>query len=308
MIHHVYANQSNVGDWLSARGIQSLLAPWPMQDHLCDAPFVPDTLAALNAAGPGDFIVIGGGGLFMDYFVPFWEGFRAIAARVPFVIWGAGCCDMKREQTRPPLKLLCEIAGQSKLCVVRDELTRDLFSACQRPRAVLCPSVAVVATRGGGQKRLLHVDHYDNVGAEIYERMVAMGETFARRTGRDYRQTNNLSPAGHNGALQQALDLYASADLVLTSRLHGCLIALAMGRRVLAVSGDRKVESFMDAAGLGEWVCDLEEIEALPSQLEKLPQQRVPWEFIEQGRSGNREVAEQVRALISESEPCKGAE
>jgi polysaccharide pyruvyl transferase WcaK-like protein len=299
MIYHVYANQSNVGDWLSARGIQTLLAPCPVQEHFCDEPFVGETLAALGNAGPGDFIIIGGGGLFMDYFIPFWEGFRSIAARVPFVIWGVGCCDMKREPTHAPVQLISEIARQSRLCVVRDQLTRDRLSDCALPPPVICPTVVAVPMTAGGQERLLHVDHYDNVGAEIYERMVRVAESFAERTGRSYRQTNNLIPAGHNGALAKTLELYSSADLVITSRLHGCIISLAMGRRVLVVSGDRKVESFMQAAGLSEWVCDLHDIDSFPDRLQKLHEQRLPAEFIEAGRQQNRRVGEQVSAILT---------
>ena len=43
-VYHVYANRSNVGDWLSARGIQALLAPLPVTELLCDEPFVPETI------------------------------------------------------------------------------------------------------------------------------------------------------------------------------------------------------------------------------------------------------------------------
>ncbi len=202
MIHHVYANPSNIGDWLSARGIQSLLPPDPVQEHFCDAPFVEATLSALRELGPDDFIVIGGGGLFMDYFVPFWEGFLPIAARVPFCIWGAGYCDMKREQSRPPAKLISEIIRQSRLCIVRDELTRENLSDCELPPPVICPTVVAVPTRGGELKRPLNVDHYDNVGADIYERILSAAEEFADRTGRSYRQTNNLIPSGRVTALQ----------------------------------------------------------------------------------------------------------
>jgi hypothetical protein len=304
MIYHVYANQSNAGDWLSARGIQSLLAPIELKKLFCDTPFAAETLAALSDAGPDDFVVIGGGGLFMDYFVPFWEGFLPIAARVPFCIWGAGCCDLKRFQSRPPLKLLTEVVRQSQLCVVRDHLTRSFFGECHLPPPVVCPTVNAVPSAGGEQKQLLHVDHYDSVGPENYERMVVIAQEFAAATGRSYCQTNNLIPAGHNGALRKTLDLYASSDLVITSRLHGCIIALAMGRRVLVVSGDRKVESFMKAAGLREWVCDLNEIEALPARLEELPRQRLPVEFIERARQQNRRIAAQVCALISNHQPA----
>src|ERR1043165_8456109 len=105
MIHHVFANKSNIGDWLSAQGIQRLLGV-PVIEHLCDEPFVPETLEALRELKANDLIVIGGGGLFMDYFVPFWEGFREIASRVPFCIWGVGYCHIKREDSRPPPSLL----------------------------------------------------------------------------------------------------------------------------------------------------------------------------------------------------------
>jgi hypothetical protein len=141
------------------------------------------------------------------------------------------------------------------------------------------------------------VDHYNNVGVEIYERMVEIAEEFAERTGRTCRQTNNLLSTGHKGQLQKILDLYISSDLVLTSRLHGCIIALALGRRVLAVSGDHKVESFMHAAGLGEWVCDLDDVDSLPARLEKLPGQKLPVEFIVEGRRQNKLVAEKIIAM-----------
>ena len=142
------------------------------------------------------------------------------------------------------------------------------------------------------------MDHFNNVGEEIYERMVAVAEKFAARTGRSDRQTNNLIPAGHKGELEKVLNLYITSDLVLSSRMHGCIIALAMGRRVLAVSGDRKVEGFMGAAGLSEWVVDLEHIAELPAKLKKLPEQILPVKFIEEGRGQNRIVAETILAML----------
>ena len=301
MIHHVYANQSNIGDWLSARGIQSLLPHVRVEEHFCDTPFSEETLSKLHAAGPDDFIIIGGGGLFMDYFIPFWKGFLSIAERVPYCIWGVGYCDMKREESRPPASLISEIVRLSSLCIVRDELTRQNLSECHLPSPVICPTVVAVQPRGGSLKQLLHVDSYGDVGEEIYERMVSIAQSFAAQTARSYRQTNNLIPAGHTGRLQQTLDLYGDADLVLTSRLHACIIATAMGRPVLALSGDRKVESFMNAAGLSDWVCDLTDIDLLPSKLERLHEQRVPVDFIEQGRRDNHAVASQVRKLVSDA-------
>jgi polysaccharide pyruvyl transferase WcaK-like protein len=298
MVHHIYANQSNVGDWLSAKGIQSLIAPIEVKEHFCDTPFVAETVAALESAAQHDFIVIGGGGLFMDYFAPFWEAFQPIARRVPFGIWGAGCCAHKRAATGLPEQLLSEIIEEARFCVVRDELTRSALSQANVRPAVACPALVAVTPRPERQHRLLYVDHYDVVGAENYEKIVALAEQFARKTGRNYRQINNLISKGSNAALEGILDLYASADLIVSSRLHGCIIGLAMGRPVLAISGDRKVESFMGEAGLADWVCDLHQIDSLPERLDELPTQTVPSVFLERAQEQNRLIGQEIKALI----------
>jgi polysaccharide pyruvyl transferase WcaK-like protein len=298
MIHHVYANQSNAGDWLSAQGIQSLLGIRAVQEHFCDEPFVDGTIAALSEAGPDDFIIIGGGGLFMDYFLPFWEKFRSIASRAPFCIWGVGNCDMKRQSSRLPRKLITEVVRQSSLCVVRDELTRCFLGDSRLPLPVPCPSILAIEPAGAPQPRLLHVDHYNNVGEEIYEKLVAISQCFAQRTGRSYRQTNNLIPKGKKEALRTILGYYESADLVFSSRLHGCILALAMHRPVLAISGDHKVESFMEAAGLGDWVLCLDEVDSVADRLEQLHKQILPVAFIEHWRAENRRVGRQVLQLL----------
>jgi len=301
MIHHVYANQSNIGDWLSARGIQSLLAPAHIEEHFCDEPFVAETLRRLALTSEEDFIIIGGGGLFMNYFAPFWEGFREIARRRAFCIWGVGCCDHKNSQSRLPATLVAGILRESRLSVVRDDLMRSVLNRADLPSPVPCPAINAVPRLEGGRARLLHVDHFSVVGERVYDLMCRTAQAFAKETGRTYRTTNNLVRAGDHRALDRTLKLYASADLVLTSRLHGCIIGLAMGRKVLAVSGDRKVESFMHAAGLGEWVCDVADVTSLPGRLAGLQRQPEPRTFIEWVREANASVAEKVRALVAQT-------
>ncbi len=309
MIHHVYANQSNVGDWLSALGIQKLLgvgsrcdpaANSPLQEHFCDDPSVDETLDALSRATPEDLIIIGGGGLFMDCFSRFWNGFRDVAERVPFAIWGVGACELERGGSRLPQDLIGEIAERSRLCVVRDELTCDLLSPIRLPPPVVCPCVAAVAPGRNEDALVLHVDHYNSVGPENFERMCAAGDDFAAKSGRLSRRTNNLIEPGNAAQLDRVLGLYRAAGVVLSSRLHGCILAVATGRPVLAVSGDRKVESFMRAAGLGDWVLDLDEIESVPERLAGIHLQRRPVAFVDEARRRNRAVAACVGSLIAE--------
>jgi len=299
MIHHIFANRSNIGDWLSARGIQQLLAPQPFKEYLCDTPFVPETIARLSAElTSDDLIIIGGGGLFSNYFTPFWQAFLPVAFRCPLIIWGVGCCDIKSENSLPPLDLIQSVVSKSSLCVVRDELTHHYLSAGNKPRIVPCPTFNAIETFADRGTGILHVDHYDTIGSDNYDKAVNMTEAFAQRTGRVCRQTNNIISAGNRRELDERIVRYQKSDLVVTSRLHGCIIGQAIGNKVLAISGDRKVDSFMNAAGLGDWVCDVKNIDRLPVMLEALSSQPTPTDFVEQTRRSNRDIAEMVRTIL----------
>lgn len=297
MIHHVFANRSNIGDWLSAKGIQSLLGI-EVKEYLCDEPFVEETAAALSRLTPSDLIVIGGGGLFMDYFTPFWESFRPIAARVPFCIWGAGACDLKREPSLAAPSLMKEIVRQSRLCAVRDELTKNYLSEALTLPPVGCPSLSVVKPPPAPGFGLLHVDNYSTAGAEIYDAMDRLCREYAERTGRVYRQANNRIEPGREKELDHMLLRYHKSDLVVSSALHGCIFAVGMGLKLAAVSGDRKIDSFMRAAGLSDWVLDIDEIDRLPALLEKLPSQAPARDFVEKTRLDNRRIAGRIREEI----------
>lgn len=298
MIYHIYANQSNIGDWLSAIGIQSLLAREPITELFCDAPFVADTLAALAVASKGDAVVVGGGGLFMDYFTPFWEGMRAIVESVPTYLWGVGYCDLKSEPSRVPTILLAEIVARSRLCFVRDELTRSYLASCKLPDPVPCPSLCTVDPPEPAGHALLHVDNYTTAGAAAFDVMDATGRQFAAQTGRPYLRTNNRIQPGSRDELKATLERYAQADLILSSALHGCVLGLAMGRKVLAVSGDTKIESFMQAAGLGDWVLDIDELGRLQQSLVALPEQPPRPGFVLAARQANTEIAARIRAEL----------
>ena len=302
MIRHVYANRSNIGDWLSARGIQALLGSCDISDHYCDAPFVQETIASLSQSAEDDLIVIGGGGLFMDYFEPFWRALLKAPPPAPVFIWGVGLCDLKAEASKPTRQLLQRVAGMAEQCVVRDAATWAHIGLRHLPPPILCPSLAAVAAEPSGWG-LLHVDNYTTVGADAFETMDREGRHFAAATDRPYRRTNNRLEAGvDEAALQRVLDLYRSSDLVLSSALHGCVIALAMGRPVLAVSGDWKIEGFMNAVGIGEWVIDASDVQRVAELLPALTRQAIPWERMAAAVQNNRAVAARILAAQADLE------
>lgn len=300
MIHHVFANRSNIGDWLSAKGIQRLLQPFRVKEYLCDEPFAADTLHALAALPKGELVVIGGGGLFMDYFAPFWSGLREVVSRLNVCVWGVGYCDLKYETSHPPLEVIQEVVSHTRLCIVRDELTRTYLDRYEVPAPVACPSMVAIQP-DAGDCGLLHVDNYTSAGADVYEAMDDICRDFAARTDRPYYKTNNRIETGVESELARRLTLYRRADLVVSSALHGCVIAVAMGRPVIAVSGDRKIEAFMSMAGLKDWVLDTRQVAALPALIEKLHTQPKVSGFARRVRSQNALIAERVRRILQDA-------
>ncbi len=299
MIYHVFANRSNIGDWLSAKGIQKLLSPLQITECLCDVPFIDETMQQLVAATEKDLIVIGGGGLLMDYFIPFWEAFQPVADRVPFCIWGIGYCDMKLEHSLPPGNLITGIINKSRLCIVRDELTRSYLPDCNLSVPVSCPSINVVERVSLIGKDILHVDNYTTAGEAAYEAMCTVGKVFANQHKIIYRQTNNRITKDSEKEMEKILSIYKQSCYVLSSALHGCIIAVAMGLKVLAVSGDRKIEGFMESVGLQDWVLDINEVEKIGDYLAKLHLQNSTNSMIEKIKSENQKVAADIKNIFS---------
>ena len=301
MIYHIFANRSNIGDWLSAKGIQKMLSPRIVTECLCDEPFIDGTIARLSSATAKDMIVIGGGGLFMDYFEPFWKKFKAIASRVPFCIWGVGCCDGKEAMTLPQKALVEAIVRKSKFCIVRDELSRSFFGNCKLPPSIPCPSINMVGPLSVKGRGILHVNNYTTVGSQAYELMCAYAREFAGKTRRAYRETNNRIQAGSKRGLADVLRRYKRSDIVLSSGLHGCIIGVAMGLKVLAVSGDHKIDAFMESVGLKDWVLDVHEVNRVPEFLKALPAQKLPRGILDKVRNKHREVSVFVSRIASQA-------
>ena len=302
MIYHVFANRSNIGDWLSAKGIQKLLKPYTVKECLCDTPFLSQTIDSLLKATGKDLIIIGGGGLLMDYFLPFWKSFLPIADKVSFCIWGIGYCDLKYERSHPPLKLVEEIINKSKLSIVRDEITRNYLKDCRLPEPVACPSLNVIDKQDKLEcNGLLHVDNYTTVGAKSYEIMCEIGQAFAEKNGFEYYSTNNRIKNDDEHELENVLKKYTYSEYILSSALHGCIIGVAMEKKVLAVSGDRKIDSFMESVGLRDWVLDSKDVGHIAEKLNALGKQEDVTLFVERHRQKNKDVAQQIIHMIRDN-------
>ncbi len=298
MIHHVFANRSNVGDWLSAIGIQRALG-LTVTEHLCDGPFVPETLEAVASLGPGDRVVIGGGGLLMDYFTPFWEGFAAAIGRTPYAIWGVGLVDIKREASRPPAGLIAEISTGADLVVVRDELTREMVGVPEVEVAV-CPSVLAVEPRDGraGDRVLLHSVNYTTVGEDVYEEMVEVLTAETAGRGMRYAELNNR--------IEKDDRAHARAGAVGVRELrrswsaHACTAASSRWRWGSRWSPCRVTARWTPSWRRPDWrdgTSPRTRSSRLPDLIDSAPGQPSPPEFVDRARAANLAIGERLRRL-----------
>jgi hypothetical protein len=213
------------------------------------------------------------------------------------VLWSPGCCDLKTEKTLPSKALLEDLVSKSRLCVVRDELTRNFLHNCDLPEPVACPSINYIEPFPQHGDGILHVSNYTTVGEKAYLEMRSVAEAFAEKNSIFFRETNNRVERDSEKAMDHVLLHYQKSGLVLSSALHGCIIAVSMGLKVLAVSGDRKIEGFMSAVGLADWVLDCVETEKLMQRLSELSEQASSMGAIQEIQRKNRAVAQQIIEL-----------
>jgi polysaccharide pyruvyl transferase WcaK-like protein len=145
---------------------------------------------------------------------------------------------------------------------------------------------------------VLHVVNYEASGAEAYEKMHSVAKRFANDTARTYWETNHRIRNHSEADFKDTIKHYESADVVVSSALHGCIVGVSMGLKVLAVSGDRKIDAFMHSVGLSEWLLDLNEVSKVEELLSKIDEQVTPTKRLKEIRHENEVVAETIKTFL----------
>ena len=71
------------------------------------------------------------------------------------------------------------------------------------------------------------------------------------------------------------------------------------------MSGDRKLEAFMQAAGLERWLVDLEQVERLDELLDDPTPQPVPRALLRSAHSVHTDLARRALALLPGRRPSR---
>jgi polysaccharide pyruvyl transferase WcaK-like protein len=291
MIFHIYADQTNIGDLLSARGIQRILGNLKMKEfifreymekfgdnwhsEMCDE--------IQRSAKKGDLIIIGGGGLFHGCFENFWIEFLKREYSALSYLWGVGNCELKDEVTLLPQEIKEKILQKTKILSVRDQRTATWLAANEKLKVVGCPSFNYFGMfqkknifKSKRIKHLLYVKH-EGLEKHFEKDITTQIGNITAINNLELKSIDNSIKSAEN--TNELLENYRWADLIISSRLHGCIIGHAMGKRIVAISNDHKIDEFMLSIKNNHLIYNPEEFSTHPPHFDEFMKQGIDNKF-----------------------------
>lgn len=170
---------------------------------------------------------------------------------MPITIWGIGVCLPENDEVKGVSKAVVQrVFEKSKFANVRDELTRDFYELESEISITACPTLVYVSNHFDvAEKRIGNrVLHSSHVDLEPNDQTPIIRDAI-EKAGFEYAFTPNIESA-ENG-LNRILKLYQDTNCVVTTRLHGAIIAYAFRRPYIAISYDPKIGAFQKLYGGG---------------------------------------------------------
>jgi hypothetical protein len=262
-----YSANRNIGNYLPVLAIHQMLDQeldvWNIHKSPVDWEFVHKNY---------DQVIVGGAGLLHSVFEKFWVDLEK-NCKLPIIIWGIGVCLPDNDSVKGvPKEVVQSVFSRAVYANVRDELTRDFYSLSPEISITACPTLVhvdnnfKVAAKDGLGKDILHSSHVDleptSTTPEIKQIITAAGF--------DYSFTENIETKEY--PLKNILKMYQKSDFVVTTRLHGAIIAYAFKRPYIAISYDPKIAAFHRLYGGGVCITDVNQLaQTLKSDQFKIP-------------------------------------
>ncbi len=277
-IMQFYSSVDNIGNYLPVLGIQQMLDhqtdTWCIHDPKIDFEFINQNYKC---------VIIGGAGLLHECFENFWT--RVLKeCQLPILIWGVGVCLPDQNNVRTDLsdsiknsgvsrEIITQIAQRCELINVRDNLTADYYDLKDADISA-CPTIVYVRKfqhKPTVDPQFLLSSHEELVSLEDQGKIFqAVGSTVD-----SFRYTDNFQKT-YQSIDDIILNYYCPSSAVVTTRLHGAIIAYGLGIPYVAIARDLKMREFHRLHGNGICLEHSEEIEhALIQVLKDEPSNQV---------------------------------
>ena len=146
---------------------------------------------------------------------------------------------------------------------VRDELTRDFYELDPNISITACPTLIYIANtfkveaKAKGANQVLHSSHVELEPISSTPQIKKIIED----AGFSYKFTENIET--EKLPLKKLLKMYQNCDYVVTTRLHGAIIAYAFKRPYIAISFDPKIAAFNQLYGGGVCISNVDQLHSL---------------------------------------------
>ena len=250
-----YSANRNIGNYTPVLGIHQMLDQeldvWNIHKSPVDWEFVHKNY---------EQVIVGGAGLLHSVFEKFWVDLDK-NCKLPIIIWGIGVCLPDNDSVKGvPKQVVQSVFSRAVYANVRDELTRDFYQLPADISLTACPTLVHVANnfkvqaKVDGGKRILHSSHVDLEPTSTTPEIKKIIES----AGYKYYFTENIETK--KLLLKRILNMYQDCDYVVTTRLHGAIIAYAFKRPYIAISFDPKVAAFHKLYGGGVCITSVDQL------------------------------------------------
>ena len=250
-----YSANRNIGNYTPVLGIHQMLDQeldvWNIHKSPVDWEFVHKNY---------EQVIVGGAGLLHSVFEKFWVDLDK-NCKLPIIIWGIGVCLPDNDSVKGvPKQVVQSVFSRAVYANVRDKLTRDFYQLSADISLTACPTLVHVANnfkveaKVDGGKRILHSSHVDLEPTSTTPEIKKIIES----AGYKYYFTENIETK--KMPLKRILNMYQDCDYVVTTRLHGAIIAYAFKRPYIAISFDPKVAAFHKLYGGGVCITSVDQL------------------------------------------------
>ncbi len=248
MIYYLCANNKNVGDLFSMYGVRLAVGLKGRERFLEVGDRALDR--SLSRIGSSDSVIIGGGGILKDYFVPCWQTLlkHQSVTKFKMYLFGIGVCSFKNRDTLMPDELLHRIASASERVFLRPPIPGPM-ERYENVHTTCCPSMLYMsqfAEEHDHEKPvLLYASHRRLVGPDKDDQVRTILRTVCSDNDYLYDEVSHST-----SVCRDTIARYAGADIVVSTRLHGYIFGHSMRLRTVAITNDHKIDGY--AAMLGQ--------------------------------------------------------
>jgi len=246
---------NNIGNYTPVWGINKMLENYVIEKVIDARKFKKINIEDYNVT------IVGGAGLFHRCFEEFWKWLST--KKIPIILWGIGTCVIhentpyfnlikdKTSYTNP--NIIEKVKKNIVLANVRDFLTNDFYNL--KANISFCPTAIYFEDRKHTKlgNNILYVDNKELIYDEERKFILSYCNDC----------TDNFFDEDYNKVIQKYID----AKIVVTTKLHGAIIANSLGRPYIAYSKDQKIKEFYEVYKGGLY---LESLSNLPEKIKQL--------------------------------------